>query len=97
MRSLKPGSAGSQAHPAPPTRGNLSPKGTWAGGRRGLSGSARFDLGGRARLDLRARQLGDEAVGGADRAMIDFGERHIVELAAANDEDRKSTRLNSSH
>src|SRR3546814_9123052 len=43
-----------------------------------LVGSARFDLGGRARLNLGARQLGDEAVGRAHRAMIDFGERHIV-------------------
>src|SRR3546814_15582125 len=43
-------------------------------------------LGGHARLNLGARQLGDEAVGRAHRAMIDFGERHIVELAAADDD-----------
>src|SRR3546814_14116482 len=49
-----------------------------------LVGSARFDLCGGARLNLGARQLGDEAVGRAHRAMIDFGEPHIVELAAAD-------------
>src|SRR3546814_15861825 len=51
-----------------------------------LVGSARFDLCGGARLNLGARQLGDEAVGRAHRAMIDFGEPHIVELAAADDD-----------
>src|SRR3546814_19890438 len=47
-----------------------------------LVGSARFDLGGRALLNLGARQLGDEAVGRAHPAMINFGAPHILELAA---------------